>query len=99
MGLNTPVDWIVCYDMADRRRLARIFRTLKAQGVPVQRSVFLVRASAADMARLREQLMRIIDLSQDDVRAYRIPANHQKVVLGPSLIPAGMLLGCGIDDL
>jgi CRISPR-associated protein Cas2 len=93
MGLNTAVDWIVCYDMADRKRLARVFKLLKANGLPLQRSVFLVHVSSAGMAQLQAQLNSLINPQQDDVRVYRLPQGGYRVVLGNSLIPQGMLLG------
>jgi CRISPR-associated protein Cas2 len=99
MGLKTALDWIVCYDMADRRRLARIFKLLKTQGVPLQYSVFLVHASALEIEQLEEKILRLINREEDDVRAYRIPHLNQKVVLGHSLVPQGLLIDCGVDAL
>lgn len=97
MGLNTAVDWIVCYDMAYPRQLAHIFKLLKAHGIALQRSVFLVHMSSVDMAQLQAQIISLINLREDDVRAYRLPKSSYKVVFRRSLIPQGMLLGAGTD--
>ncbi|MFZ4625634.1 MAG: CRISPR-associated endonuclease Cas2 [Rhodoferax sp.] len=90
---------MVCYDMADPRRLARIFRLLKSNGIPLQYSVFLVHASSLEMDQLENKIKAIINPAEDDVRAYRIPLANRKVVLGHPLVPDGMLIGCGIDTL
>ena len=97
MGLNAPAQWIVCYDMAERRRLARVFKLLKGHGIPLQRSVFLVHASALSMAQLRTQLASLLDAKEDDVRAYRLPEGGYRMVLGQPLIPQGMLPGAGAE--
>jgi CRISPR-associated protein Cas2 len=99
MGLTTAVDWIVCYDMTDRRRLARIFKLLKGHGIPLQYSVFLVHASALEMEDLEEKICNLINRQEDDVRTYRIPQFNQKVVLGHSMVPQGLLIDCGVDTL
>ena len=96
MGLNAPAQWIVCYDMAERRRLARVFKLLKEHGIPLQRSVFLVQASAHGMERLRAQLASLVT-KEDDVRAYRLPQGGYRLVLGQPLIPQGVLPGTGAD--
>lgn len=49
MSQHASAQWLVTYDIADPKRLGRLFRYLKKQGVPVQYSVFLVDASAAKM--------------------------------------------------
>lgn len=93
MGLNTEVDWIVCYDMADRKRLARIFKLLKSHGIPLQRSVFLIHTSSVGMEKLEIQINSLINPKEDDVRAYRLPQSGQKFVLGRPLILQDMLFG------
>ena len=97
MGVNTAASWIVCYDMADPRRLARIFKLLKAHGIPLQYSVFLIEASSQEMAQLEEKICQLINRTEDDVRVYRLPAGPHRVILGQPLIPAGILIDCGVD--
>ena len=95
MSLNASARWIVTYDIADKRRLPRVFKFLKKQGIPVQYSVFLVDASAAKMGDIMASIAALIDKDADDVRAYRIPANPWKVTLGIAILPEGILLGDG----
>jgi len=93
MSLHASARWLVTYDIADPKRLARLFKFLKKQGVPVQYSVFLVEASAAKMGTLIVQIAKMVDADADDVRAYRLPENTWKVTLGSSILPEDILPG------
>lgn len=83
--------WLVTYDIADPRRLNRIFRYLKRQGVPVQYSVFLVEASAVKITDIMRYMTAIIHPQVDDVRAYRLPSKLWQVSLGKSILPEDSL--------
>ena len=95
MSQNASARWIITYDIADKKRLPRVFKFLKKQGVPVQYSVFLVDACAVKMGNIMVHIAGLIDKNADDVRAYRIPANPWKVTLGSAILPEGILLGDG----
>lgn len=97
MSLHASANWLVTYDIADSRRLARLFKYLKKQGIPVQYSVFLVEASAAKMGNLIVQMAKMVDKEADDVRAYRLPERTWKITLGASILPEGMMLGEGLN--
>ncbi len=99
MGLKPAANWVVCYDIADKKRLGRVFRLLKKNGIPIQYSIFLVCANNADMAALFKQISALIDPRADDVRSYRLTDLHHMVLLGHSLTPDGVLIGCGIAAL
>ena len=93
MSANEIVSWVISYDIGHKRRLAQVHRLMKKQGVPLQYSVFLVRASSARIASLMGQLALLIDKRQDDVRAYRVPAAAECHTLGTSFVPGDMLIG------
>ena len=93
MSLHTSARWLVIYDISNPKRLARLFRFLKKQGVPVQYSVFLVETSAAKMGSLVVQIAKMIDADADDVRAYRLPDRPWKVTLGRTILPDDALPG------
>lgn len=93
MSHNRPAQWLVTYDIADPKRLARVFRHLKKHGVPIQYSVFWVDATATQMLRLMTELTRLIHPTADDVRGYRLPENTWKVTLGQSMLPTDILPG------
>ena len=59
--------YLVCYDIADPKRLRRVARTCEDFGYRKQFSVFLCRISATDFVRLRTRLYDIIDREADQV--------------------------------
>lgn len=96
MSQHASARWLVTYDIADPRRLARVFKYLKKQGVPMQYSVFLVEASAMKMANLISQIAQLVNASADDVRAYRLPENIWQATLGASILPDDFMPGGGL---
>lgn len=96
MSVNETANWIVAYDIADRRRGARVLKLMKAHGLPLQYSVFLVVASGAAMHALMRDVQRLIKPAVDDVRAYRVPANAECHWLGGSPLPEGAVVGAGL---
>lgn len=93
MSQNASARYLVTYDIADPRRLSRVFRYLKKQGVPVQYSVFLVESSAAKMNELMQHIDTLIHPKNDDVRAYRLPDNGWQVTMGASILPEDIMPG------
>ncbi len=93
MSQNQTATWLVIYDIADPRRLSKVFKKLKKSGVPLQYSVFSVEASAAGMAVLMVQLANLINAKEDDVRAYRLPEHGWRTTLGEAMLPEGLWLG------
>ena len=59
--------YLVCYDISDPKRLARVHKTMCAFGDRIQYSVFECRLSATDLARCRHQLGRLIHHREDQV--------------------------------
>lgn len=92
MSLHQTAQWLVAYDIANPRRLARVFKHLKKEGVPMQYSVFAVDASNAKMGALMAHLGTLIDLREDDVRAYRLPDNGWRATLGNTMLPETLWL-------
>jgi CRISPR-associated protein Cas2 len=93
MSQNASARYLVTYDIADPRRLGRLFRFLKKQGVPIQYSVFLVEASAIEINMLMGKIARMIDADADDVRAYRVPERGWQITLGTNILPDDVLPG------
>ena len=59
--------YIVSYDIADSKRLRRVFKTLRNWGDHLQYSVFECQLNRADLVRLRTQLEEIIHHNDDQV--------------------------------
>jgi CRISPR-associated protein Cas2 len=59
--------YLVCYDIADDKRLRKVFQTMRAYGDHLQFSVFECQLTAMDLAKCRAELAAIIDHAKDQV--------------------------------
>ena len=59
--------YIVCYDIADPKRLRNVFRKMRAWGDHLQFSVFECQLRSVDLVRLRAELAEIINHDKDQV--------------------------------
>jgi CRISPR-associated protein Cas2 len=85
--------WLVCYDIAEPRRLARVWRAVREFGVPIQYSVFWARLDTAGLNGAVAAVASRINPRADDVRFYPLPANAQITGLGRDVLPLGVALG------
>lgn len=79
--------WLVCYDIADPRRLRRVHRYLSRHALPCQYSVFILAASEEQAEAHCDALARLIEERVDDVRMYCIP---QRVEFWPLGLQGGL---------
>lgn len=91
MSEHAQTSWLVTYDMRCPRRLARVFRFLKGEGIAVQYSVFSVQASPVEMEAMMVRLTKLVD-PDDDLRAYHLPDRHWQARLGQPKMPADVWL-------
>lgn len=92
--------YLIAYDIADPRRLSRVHRVLKKEGLPVQYSVFTVVMKRPRLLRLLDRIDAHIVEAEDDVRCYRLPENIEASSLGRQYFPDGvMLFTAGIDRI
>jgi CRISPR-associated protein Cas2 len=100
MALNQPRLYLVCYDITEPKRLVRVHRFLREEGMPVQYSVFTAQLSSKALHRLLGGLRRRIDPRTDDVRVYPLPARRERLCLGRQFFPDDvMLIEEGVDLL
>ncbi len=59
--------FLVCYDVADAKRLRRTYRKMKGFGVSVQYSIFRCELSPTEKQLLQEQLWEIMNWEHDRV--------------------------------
>ncbi len=59
--------YLVCYDIADDKRLRRVFKAMRNFGDHLQYSVFECQLTAQDLARCRAELGQIIHHTEDQV--------------------------------
>ena len=89
---HQPKTWLVAYDIREPRRLRRVHRHLRREGVPAQYSAFTVEADDVEMLTLLDGLRRLIDERADDLRAYHLPASCPVWSLGTQQWSDGICL-------
>jgi CRISPR-associated protein Cas2 len=92
MALNQPLRYLIAYDIRDPKRLMRVHRFLRRQGLPVQYSVFTAQLTQRKLLRVMEGLDRIIEPRADDVRIYPLPTRLDARLLGRQMFPDDVLL-------
>ena len=83
--------WLICYDIADPRRLGRVARYLEKQGIRLQYSVFLVKADQSGIDAIRTDLSELIDSNHDDIRFYPLAGNRRGFFMGDQAIAPDFL--------
>ncbi len=59
--------YLVCYDIADPKRLQRVHRKMRGFGDPLQYSVFCCDLNASEKVILRNELHRLINHREDQI--------------------------------
>ena len=83
-------DFLICYDITDPRRLARLHRFLKKRAAPLQYSVFLMTGDDRTLERCMNDAATLIDPVTDVLRAYPLPKRGLRARLGTPCLPPGI---------
>ncbi len=59
--------WVVCYDIADDKRLKKVFKAMRGYGDHLQYSVFECQFTSTDLIRCRAELGGLIHHQEDQV--------------------------------
>lgn len=70
MSRRQPV--LICYDVANPRRLRRVFQEVKDVALPVQKSVFVAQLSATEIERLMVRLAECLDIGEDRLQVFAL---------------------------
>ena len=97
MPASRRTPWIICYDVADPRRLQRVHRTVSRHAEPFQYSVFRKSAARNKVLDLLQEVERSIDHRYDDIRAYPLLTTTPPVFYGRRLLPGGVMLADSPD--
>jgi CRISPR-associated protein Cas2 len=65
-------EFIIAYDIKDKKRIAKLSRLLEKVGVRIEYSLFFVKASKDEMIEIAMKINEIINTQADDVRIYKI---------------------------
>ena len=90
MPASKKLPWLLCYDIAEPRRLQRVHKTVSHHAIPLQYSVFLSYGTKREMLSMIDAIDELIDKREDDVRAYPLSFAAQVYTFGCSLLPEGV---------
>ncbi|WP_162301293.1 CRISPR-associated endonuclease Cas2 [Nitrincola tibetensis] len=82
--------YLVCYDIADPRRLQRVFKASRKVGIAFQYSVVYLYCTDEKLDEFLLYISQLINPLEDDIRAYRISSVNHIKTLGEPLIPEGI---------
>ena len=76
--------YVLCYDIADDRRLRRVVKIMEGCGYRVQKSVFEGFFTPAELNELFKSVKQVIDEKEDSVRVYRLcePCDRAVNIIG-----------------
>jgi len=67
---------LICYDISDSKRLAKVAKNLEKVSMRIQKSIFYyIDATVDDIKEIIKILEKIIDENNDDVRIYKVDKN------------------------
>ncbi len=90
---DKAVNWLLCYDIADPKRLQKIHNRVSRQGLMVQYSVYYLHASEVQLEELLGGLKQLIQPGEDDIRVYPVPENPAARMEGHGGIARPLLAG------
>lgn len=82
--------WIIGYDVADPRRLGRLYREMCRHAMPLEYSVFLLVGTETAKNACLAAAVGIINGKADDVRCYPLPVRGFQGGLGRASLPSGI---------
>jgi len=69
-------NFLICYDIADEKRVGKIGKLVEKYAMRIQRSVyFYEQVSREELTELLEKVLLILDEEADDLRVYTIKNN------------------------
>lgn len=82
--------YLICYDIADPKRLGKVHRKAVKHAIFIQYSVYYLHGNQQQLERLLDELRQVIDETEDDIRAYTVSPLDDAIMLGKSWLPSGV---------
>lgn len=75
-------EYLVCYDIANPRRLGRVYKFMAGKGRHLQYSVFLCSMTWQELQMMKIKLGDLIEDEEDDIRIYPLPSGGKVIAMG-----------------
>ncbi len=82
--------YVISYDIREKKRLARFYRYLKRFAFMLQESVYLFAGNKTAWQTLKQELLKRIKKSEDDVRVYKLDKDSILHFFGSTPWPEGI---------
>jgi CRISPR-associated protein Cas2 len=74
---NKYINFIIAYDISDKKRLSKLAKYIEQISIRIQKSIFFyTEVKKDDLIKTIEEINKIIDKENDDVRLYRIDVKN-----------------------
>ena len=84
--------WLLAHDIRDKKRLQKVWRYMRQEGVRLQYSVYLLAGTRHQIEGIIDRLRELIDERADDVRIYPLTENTRIWGLGTQFNEGGNIL-------
>lgn len=84
-------NFVIGYDIKHPRRLQRVYRAMLKHAAWIEYSIFVLEGSDKEAMRCMEEVSRLIDPAEDDLRCYPLPSRGLQFRLGKSTLPEGII--------
>lgn len=79
--------YLICYDIANPKRLGKVHRCMLRSTQFVQYSVYYFQGTHAQLTEVLNDIQQLINNTEDDVRAYAVTPLNQAHTLGIPWLP------------
>ena len=84
--------YLVCYDIANPKRLGRVHRRAIRHALFVQYSVYYLEGDREQLQLMLNDLENVIDPGEDDIRAYTVTPLKECFTIGRNWLPEDLVL-------
>lgn len=84
--------YLVCYDIANPKRLGKVHRRAVNHAAFIQYSVYYLQGSQSDLESMLSDIQDVIDDAEDDVRAYSVAPLEEAIQRGVTWLPEDIMV-------
>jgi len=92
MAKNKKLARLICYDIANEKRLSKVHKIVSEYAILIQYSVYYLYANAEEIDTLCSELRSVINAKEDDIRIYPLAKDPSIQTLGQQGLLEGVLL-------